>query len=55
MKLYGQVFELVTDPFVMGDGVIFLYGLEKNSGRATQVRVPLPVVQMARNETLKAA
>lgn len=55
VNLYGQVFELVSDPFVIGDDLIFLDGIEKKSGRVSRVRVPLPVVQMARADVAKAA
>ena len=47
VNLYGQVFELLSDPFVIGDGPIFLDGIEQKSRRICRVRVPWPVVQMA--------
>jgi hypothetical protein len=55
VNLYGQTFELVSDPFVVGEGVIFLDGLEQRSGHVRRIRVPLPIVAMAKREVLKAA
>ena len=55
VNLYGQIFELVSDPFVVAKDVILLDGVEKKSGQIRRVRVPLPVVQMAKAEIAKAA
>ena len=47
MKLYGQVFELVSDSIVMSDNVVFVDATEAKSGHQTRVRIPLPIVNMA--------
>jgi len=54
MRLYGQEFELLSDPLVMGEDLVFVDAVEKKSGQRRRVRVPLPVVQMA-NRELRAA
>ena len=47
MKLYGEVFELLSEPIVMGDNLVFVDATEKKSGRLRRVRIPLPIVNMA--------
>jgi len=54
MRLYGQEFELLSDPLVMGEDLVFVDAVEKKSGQRRRVRVPLPVVQMANRELLAA-
>ena len=50
MKLYGQVFELLSDPIVVEDDVVLVDAVEKESGDLRRVRIPLPIVKMARGE-----
>jgi hypothetical protein len=47
MKLYGEVFELVSEPIVMADNLVLVDATEKTSGRSRRVRIPLPIVNMA--------
>ncbi len=47
MKLYGEQFDLVSDPVVVNDQVVFVDAVEKKSGTVRRVLVPLPVVKMA--------
>jgi hypothetical protein len=47
MKLYGQVFELVSEPIVMSDDVVLVDATEAKSGQPRRVRIPLPIVNMA--------
>jgi hypothetical protein len=47
MKLYGEVFELVSEPILMADNVVLVDATEKKSGLARRVRIPLPIVNMA--------
>ena len=42
MKLYGQEFELLSQPIVMGDNLVFVDAIEKRSGKLRRVRIPLP-------------
>jgi len=50
MRLYGEEFEFLTDPIVMGDGTVFLHAIEKRSRQARRIRIPLPIVKMADTE-----
>jgi hypothetical protein len=47
MKLYGEVFEFVSEPIVMADNVVLVDATEKRSGQSRRVRIPLPIVHMA--------
>jgi hypothetical protein len=48
LKLYGEVFELVSDPIIVNNDVILVDAIEKKSGRLRRVRIPLPIVNMAK-------
>ncbi len=48
VRLYGQTFDLLSDPIVAGEDLIFVDALEHKSGRRTRVRIPLSIVRMAR-------
>jgi hypothetical protein len=50
MKLYGQEFELLSDPIVVEDDLVLVDAVEKKSGQMRRVRIPLPIVKMARAE-----
>ena len=47
MKLYGEVFEVVSEPILMADNVVLVDATEKKSGLSRRVRIPLPIVNMA--------
>ena len=47
IKLYGSQFELVGDPIVMSDNVVFFDAVEQKSGQLRRVRIPLTIVHMA--------
>ena len=52
IRLYGQEFDLTSDPFAIYENLVFVDGVERKSGVARRVRVPLPVVQMIRRDAL---
>jgi hypothetical protein len=54
LKLYGQEFDLVSDPIVVANDVVFVDAIEKRSRQRRRVRIPLPIVHMA-NRELRAA
>jgi hypothetical protein len=54
MKLYGEVFEFVSEPIVMADNVVLLDATERKSGQSRRVRIPLPIVNMASAERTAA-
>ena len=47
MKLYGEVFELVSEPILIADDVVLMDATDKKSGLSRRVRIPLPIVRMA--------
>jgi hypothetical protein len=54
MRLYGEVFEFLSEPIVMTDNAIFLDATVKKTGQTRRVRVPLPIVNMASAESRAA-
>jgi hypothetical protein len=47
IRLYGSQFELVGDPLVVSDDVVFVDAVERKSGESCRVRIPLNIVKMA--------
>ena len=47
MKLYGEIFELVSEPILIADDVVLMDATVKKSGLSRRVRIPLPIVKMA--------
>ena len=52
--LYGQEYELLSEPIVLGDNLVFLDATEKKSGRLRRLRIPLTIVKMANEECTAA-
>lgn len=50
MRLYGEVFEFHGEPIVLNDDVVLVDATVKKTGDARRVRIPLPIVHMARGE-----
>jgi hypothetical protein len=50
MKLYGEIFEFLSEPIVLTDDVVFLDATERKSGQTRRVRIPLPIVNMANRQ-----
>jgi len=50
VKLYGVVFDLVSDPFSSGGNLVFVDALERKTGHLRRVRIPLTIVHMAKQE-----
>ena len=48
MKLYGEVFELVSEPILVAEDVVLVDATETRSGLSRRVRIPLPIVNMVR-------
>ena len=48
MKLYGEVFELVSEPILVAEDVVLVDATETRSGRSRRVRIPRPIVNMAK-------
>ena len=47
VRLYGEVFDLLSDPVSIGENFVFVDALEQRSGRVRRVRIPLSIVHMA--------
>ena len=47
IRLYGSQFELVGDPLVMSDDLVFVDAVDEKSGKSCRVRIPLNIVKMA--------
>lgn len=47
VKLYGSQFELVSDPLIVDEDLVFVDAVEKRSGERRRVRIPLMIVRMA--------
>jgi hypothetical protein len=50
MRLYGEEFELLGDPLVVRDDLVFVDAIEKKSGQRRRVRIPLSMVSMANGD-----
>lgn len=50
IKLYGLQFELVSDPLIAADNLVFVDAVENKSGKITRVPIPLTVVKMATDQ-----
>lgn len=48
VRLYGEVFDLVSDPVSVGENFVFVDALDRKSGQVRRVRIPPTIVQMAR-------
>jgi hypothetical protein len=48
VRLYGEIFHLVSDPVSIGENLVFVDALHGASGRVMRVRIPPSLVQMAR-------
>jgi len=46
MKLYGETFELVSDPVVVSEKLAFVDGIEKKSRERRRIRIPLVVLRI---------
>jgi hypothetical protein len=49
-RLYGEEFELLSEPIVIEDHLVFVDATEKWSAQLRRVRIPLPIVHMASND-----
>jgi len=48
VKLYGKVFDLVSDPVSVGENLVFVDAMDRQSGQVRRVRIPPTIVQKAR-------
>jgi hypothetical protein len=50
VKLYGEVFDLVSDPVSVGETLVFIDGMERKSGHVRRVGIPRTIVNMAKQD-----
>lgn len=50
IRLYGDKFDLTSDPMVIADRLVVVDAIEQKSGRPRRVRIPLNVLDMADQE-----
>jgi hypothetical protein len=48
IRLYGETFDLISDPIVVAENLVFVDAMEQRSGDRRRLRIPLNVVRMAR-------
>ena len=48
VRLYGQVFGLISDPVKVSENFVFVDAVEQKSGQLRRVRIPRTIIQMAR-------
>jgi hypothetical protein len=46
IRIYGQEFDLISDPVTVHEQVMFVDGIERRSGETRRIRIPLPIVRM---------
>ena len=50
LRMYGQDFDLISDPITIGEHLYVVDAIERKSKSLRRVRIPLPVINMARQE-----
>ena len=55
IKLYGESFQLLSDPIVEGEKAVFVDGREMKSHQVKRLRIPLPIVMMAQKSVRSPA
>ncbi len=50
LRMYGQDFDLISDPITIGEHLYVVDAIERKSKNLRRVRIPLPVINMARQE-----
>lgn len=53
--MYGEEFELLSDPFIVGNDLVFVDAIERKSRIPRRIRIPLPIVKMADTERERTA
>jgi hypothetical protein len=54
MRLYGEIFEMASEPIVVTETLVLVDAIETTSGTHRRLRIPLPILRMA-SESQKAA
>ena len=54
IRMYGEEFELISDPITIGEHLYVVDAIERKSKSLRRVRIPLPIIHMIRQD-LRAA
>jgi hypothetical protein len=54
MKLYGEEYQLVSDPIITSEEMVFIEVIDNKSQQPRRVRIPLPIVHMANSQRTAA-
>ncbi len=46
VRIYGQEFDLISDPLSLHDNLVVVDGVERRSGETRRIRLPLPILRM---------
>ena len=55
IRLYGETFDLISDPIVLSENLVFVDAVEQRSGHRRRLRIPLNVVRMARQSRYESS
>jgi hypothetical protein len=47
MKLYGEEFEVASEPIIVDENTVMVDAIKRKSGERKQVRIPLPILKVA--------
>lgn len=50
IRLYGDKFDVTSDPVVISEHLVVVDAVEQKTGRSRRVRIPLNIVSMADQE-----
>jgi len=54
VRLYGEEFQLMSDPIIVEHEVIFVDAIERKTQQQRRVRIPLSIVKIASEERVPA-
>ena len=50
IRLYGENYDLTSDPIVVADQVVLVDGIERRSQRPRRIRLPLTILNIAKQK-----
>lgn len=48
IRLYGDNYDLTSDPIVVGDQLVLVDAIEQKSGQSRRIRLPLTILKLAK-------
>ena len=54
LRMYGEEFDLISDPITIGDHLYVVDAIERKSKSFRRVCIPLPIINMARQDARAA-